>query len=338
MKSKVIALKHTSRVLKGNPLKDPYIRDVLVYLPPSYMSSKKKFPVVYLIAGFTGFGQMNMNVSAFSENIKQRLDRLIKTKQIKDMLVVMPDCYTKYGGSQYVNSSATGRYEDYMIKEIVPFIDQNFRTLRKPESRCIVGKSSGGYGAMWLAMRYPDVFELMVTHSGDTAFEYCYQKDFPDFVVQIQKYGKGYKAVGNFIRSQLNYNQPKPKEFFNILNTIGMSVCYSPNPKRKECNFDLPFNIYTAELIPEIWNKWLKFDPVRLVEKYKANLKKLRLIFVDCGTRDEFHIHAGARMFCDKLKKNGIKFVHQEFDDGHMNVQYRYDTSFKFISDNISFI
>jgi len=337
MPSKIQTLKHSSSILRKNPLRDPFKREVLVYLPPSYRRSNKRYPVVYLIAGFTGFGRMNLNVSAYSENIQQRLDRLIKKKNIKEMLVVMPDCMTKYGGSQYVNSSATGNYEDYLIKEIVPFIDRNFRSIPKPESRCIIGKSSGGYGAMWLAMRHPDVFGLMVSHSGDSAFEYCYAKDIPDFIVQIQKYGKGHQAIKNFIKTQINFNQPKGKDFFNILNIIAMSACYSPNPKRKEYNFDLPFDIYTGEIIPEIWRKWLKFDPVRIAEHYKKNLKKLKLIFVDCGTRDEFALQAGARIFCDKLKKMGIKYVHQEFDDGHMNIQYRYDISFKYISERFAY-
>lgn len=337
MNGQTIVLKHNSRILKNNPLNDPYVRDVAVYLPPSYMKSNKKYPVVYLIAGFTGFGIMNLNVSAYSENIQQRLDRLMNTKQIKEMIVVMPDCFTKYGGSQYVNSQATGKYEDYMIKEIVPFVDSRFRTIRKANSRCIIGKSSGGYGSMWLAMRHPDVFGLMATHSGDSAFEYCYMPDFPEFIVGIQKYGKGHTALKKFIDKQLNYNQPKPKEFNIILNTIGMASCYSPNPKRKEYNFDLPFDIYSGEIIPQVWNKWLKFDPARQISRYKNNLKKLKLIFVDCGTRDEFNLHAGARIYCENLKKHGIKYVHQEFNDGHMNIQYRYDTSFKFISDKISY-
>jgi enterochelin esterase family protein len=337
MPSKVIKLLHDSKVLKNNPLKDPHKRELVVYLPKSYLDSGKSYPVVYLIAGFTGFGKMNMNVSGYSENIQQRLDRLINTKRIGEMIVVMPDCFTRYGGSQYVNSAATGNYEDYLIEEIIPYIDNTYRTLTKPESRCIIGKSSGGYGAMWLAMRHPDVFGLMVTHSGDTAFEYCYMKDFPEFITGIQRYGKGHKAVRNFIKTQLNMSQPKPREFYVILNTIGMSACYSPNPKRKEYNFDLPFDLYTGELIPEVWNRWLKFDPVRLVSKYKDNLKKLKMIFVDCGTRDEFNLHAGARIYCHKLKENGIKYIHQEFNDGHMNIQYRYDISFKYISDYFSY-
>jgi S-formylglutathione hydrolase FrmB len=337
MKSKVITVIHESKILRKNPLKDPSKREIVVYLPASYEKGNKKYPVVYLIAGFTGFGKMNMNISAFSENIQQRLDRLIKKKIIKEMIVVMPDCFTKYGGSQYVNSTATGRYEDYMVKEIVPLTDDLFQTIPKASSRCIIGKSSGGYGSMWLGMRHPEIFGLLATHSGDSAFEYCYSKDFPPFTVQIQKYGKGHQAVKKFIKEQINLNQPKPKEFFNILNILAMSACYSPNPYRKEYNFDLPFDIYTGEIIPDIWNKWLRFDPVRLVDKYYSNLKKLKMIYIDCGTKDEFNLQAGARIFADKLRKFGIKCIHEEFNDGHMNIQYRYDVSFKYISDNFSY-
>lgn len=331
----VITVQHVSDILKNNPLKDPYKRDIFIYLPDSYYKTKKHYPVVYLISGFTGYGALNMNLSPYSENIKERLDRLIKRKKIREMIVVMPDCFTKYGGSQYVNSSATGRYEDYIVDEIVTFIDRRFRTIPELGSRCIMGKSSGGFGAMWLAMRHPDVFGLMVSHSGDAAFEYCYMKDFPDFIIQIQNYGKAHQAVRNFIRTQINKKQPKTRDFHNILNIIGMSACYSPNPKRREYNFDLPFDIYSAEIIPEIWNKWLKFDPVRLVDKYKNNLSKLKLIFTDCGIRDEFHLQAGTRIFCNKLQRNKINFIHEEFNDGHMNIQYRYDVSLPIISEHV---
>ncbi|MFI5145196.1 MAG: alpha/beta hydrolase [Ignavibacteria bacterium] len=337
MKSKIISVIHQSNVLKNNPLKDPSKREIVIYLPPSYEKSRKNYPVVYLIAGFTGYGKMNMNVSAFGENIQQRLDRLMGKKIINEMIVVMPDCFTKYGGSQYVNSTATGKYEDYVIKEVVPLTDDLFRTIPKASSRCIIGKSSGGYGAMWLGMRHPDIFGLLATHSGDSAFEYCYSKDFPPFTVQIQKFGKGHKAVQNFIRAQVNNKQPKSREFFNIINILAMSACYSPNPKRKEYNFDLPFDIYTGEVIPEIWKKWMQFDPVQLIDKYKQNLKKLKMIYIDCGTRDEFNLQAGARIYADKLRKAGIKCVHEEFNDGHMNIQYRYDVSLKYISKHFSY-
>lgn len=335
----IVTETYTSRILRNNPLGDPAEREFPVYLPPSYFKNgSRRFPVVYLLSGFTGRGIMNLNVSFLSENIHQRLDRLISQKKMKEMIVVMPDCITKYGGSQYINSAATGKYEDYLIREIVPYIDSKYRTIPDGSSRAVCGKSSGGYGAVILAMKNPEIFRIMCSTSGDMSFEYCYQPSFPSFITDIENYGKGHKAVVNFIKKELNYNQPKPKHFFNIINDIGMASCYSPNPagiKSKGYNFDLPFDLNTGELIREVFNKWLKHDPVRLVGRYEKNLKKLNLIYIDAGIYDEFSLHAGARIFCDKLKKKKIKFIHEEFKAGHMNIQYRYDRVFEVISNHI---
>lgn len=327
-----------SKVLEKNPLGDPSEREFPVYLPPSYNNSDKKYPVVYLIMGFTGKGIMNLNVSFLTENIYQRLNRLINTKKMKEMIVVMPDCITKYGGSQYINSTATGNYEDYVIKELIPYIDKKYRTIESSSSRAICGKSSGGYGSVILAMKNPDVFGLMCSTAGDMYFEYCYLPDFPTFITGIEEYGKGDKAVVNFIRKELNYNQPKPKLFMDIINIIGMASCYSPNPngmKTKGYNFDLPFDVETSELNSVVFNKWLKHDPIRLIDRYTSNLRKLKLIYLDAGIKDEFNLHAGARIFCEKLKRKKIKYIHEEFNAGHMNIQYRYDRTFEVISDFI---
>ena len=327
-----------SKVLKDNPLKDPAVRYFPVYLPHSYYSSSKRYPVVYLLSGFTGRGMMNLNESFLNENIHERLDRLISSRRVKEMIVVMPDCITKYGGSQFINSTATGRYEDYIKNEFVSYIDNNYRTLPQSNSRAVMGKSSGGYGAVMLAMKNPDVFELMCSTAGDMCFEYCYKPDFPKFVSQIEQYGKGHKAVVNFIKKEINYKHPKPKSFHNTINVIGMSSCYSPNPKgieSKGYNFDLPFDVLTGELDRAIFNKWLKKDPVMLIEKFKDNLKKLKLIFIDAGTKDEFNLNIGARIFSKKLAENKIDFLHEEFDDGHFNLQYRYDRVFEVVSNRI---
>jgi S-formylglutathione hydrolase FrmB len=111
------------------------------------------------------------------------------------------------------------------------------------------------------------------------------------------------------------------------LNTLGMAAHYSPNPKSKEMGVDLPFDLNTGETVQDVWNRWLAWDPVRMIEKYRENLKKLKLIFIDCGTRDEFNLHWGARMLHSKLEKMRIKHVYEEFDDGHMSISYRYDVS-----------
>ena len=118
--SQIIFETITSDALRANPLGDPYQRRVPVYLPPGYNQNKAHYPVVYLLSGFTGRGAMMLNDSPFNETIQERMDRLIAAGQVQPMILVLPDCITRYGGSQYLNSSATGRYEDHLIDELVP--------------------------------------------------------------------------------------------------------------------------------------------------------------------------------------------------------------------------
>ena len=337
-RGKIVMESFDSEILKDNPLGDPTERNFPVYLPHSYDVSDKKYPVVFLLVGFTGKGSMNLNESFLKENIHERLDRLIATGIMKEMIVVMPDCITKYGGSQYINSAATGNYEDYIVKELVEYIDGKYRTLQKAESRAVIGKSSGGYGAVMLSMRNPDVFGLMCSTAGDMYFEYCYMPDFPKFIPAIENYGKGDTGVSNFIKEELNYKQPKPKYFHTLINTIGMASCYSPNPEgfnTKGYNFDLPFDIHTGQLDPKVFGKWKEWDPVDLVDKYTDNLKKLKLIYLDAGMSDEFNLNNGARIFCGKLEAAGIKYKHEEFTGGHFDIQYRYDRVFEVLSEYI---
>ena len=150
MKGKIIVHRYESRILKSNPLKDPYIRDVIMYLPPGYSQSYSKgYVTVFGLVGFGGQGRSLLNADPFGENIEQRMNRLISSKKCGPMILVLVDCFTRFGGNQYINSSATGRYEDYMVKEIVPFVDKNYNT----SSRAVFGHSSGGYGSLILGMR-----------------------------------------------------------------------------------------------------------------------------------------------------------------------------------------
>ena len=316
-----------SRVLRGNPLGDPHLRRVPVYLPPSYARGKKRYPIIYLLAGFTGSGEMMQNRNPWSETFSERCDRLIARKKMSEAIVVMPDCFTRYGGSQYVNSSATGRYEDHVVKELVPYMDRHYRTIPGPRTRAVMGKSSGGYGAMILGMRHPETFGVVCCTSGDMYFQYCYFPDFPKAQDTYKKHG----GCAGFIRNW----EPRPKRMemsiFPAINTLAMASCYSPNPKSK-LGFDLPIDEATGELREDVWRRWLAWDPVHVIGRYARNLKKLSLLFLDCGTRDEFNLHHGMRIFSRKAKALGIRHVVEEFDDSHMNIQYRYDRSLELAS------
>ncbi len=320
-------LKHESQILKGNPLGDKHVRDLYVYLPPDYEMSDKKFPVVYCLTGFTGRGKMFLNDNAFAPNLAERMDKLISEETIKPMIAVLPDCFTYYGGSQYINSSATGDYEDYLTKEIIEFVDDNFRTIRDKNSRAVMGKSSGGYGALVMAMRHADKFGLACSTSGDAYFEFCY---FPGIA-------EGFRAIKGdpkaLIEKFWRETERKGKDDFAALNTIGMSACYAPNDAA-ELGFDLPFDLETGEIRWDVWARWLEHDPVRLVEKSVENLKSLKLLFIDAGTRDEFALDLGAKILCRRLKEFDVSFIHEEFDDGHFNIGYRQNRSLELISQN----
>ena len=324
----VKVLRHESEILKNNPLGDRFARDLFVYLPPDYEENEKRFPVVYNLTGFTGRGKMLLNDSAFAPNFAERMDKLIGEDKIKPMIAVMPDCFTFYGGSQYINSSATGNYEDYLIEEIVPFVDENFRTLNDKNSRAVMGKSSGGYGALIMAMRHADVFGLACSTSGDCYFNYCYLPDFSKAFRAIKANPK--KLVENF----WNEDAKKAKDDFAAFNIIGMSACYSPNPE-SELGFDLPFDLETGEIISEVLVRWMRYDPVHIAEMYAENLKSLKLLYIDAGKKDEFALDLGAKILSSKLNELKIPHIHEEFDDGHFNISYRQNRSLELISKNI---
>jgi enterochelin esterase family protein len=319
--SRVETHEFTSRVLAGNPAGDPHVRRVPVYLPPSYHSQPaRRFPVVFLLTGFGSRGRGLLNDNPWSPSIDDRLDDLI-AKGCPELIAVMPDAFTRFGGSQYIDSAATGAYETHLIEELVPWADATFRTLGTRDARGIAGKSSGGFGALRLAMRHPSVFAALACHSGDLLFEYCYAVDFPRALSTLQEAG----GVARFLAG-FEQKPQKGKDDFLTLNIVGMSACYSPDPAA-ELGIGLPFDLASGRPRPEVFERWLANDPLRLLPAHADALRSMKLVFLDCGTRDEFHLHHGARAFASGLQALGIRHEYEEFADGHMNLSYRYDTS-----------
>jgi S-formylglutathione hydrolase FrmB len=326
VRGRIVVERFESHVLRANPLGDPATRELYLYLPPSYDGDTgRRFPVVYCLTGFTGRGQMLLNAQPFTPGLKERMDTLITQGSIAEMIVVMPDCFTRLGGSQYINSEATGRYEDYLIQEIVPFVDSRFRTRAEAGARAVMGKSSGGYGALVHGMRHSDVFGLVASHSGDAYFEYCYP---PDFIKYVRHTGTGDPSA---FLEKFWREERKGKEDVTLLNVLAMSACYSPD-ESQPLRLRLPFDARTGLIIPQVWERWLRHDPVRMVEHYARELRTLKLLYLDAGTRDEFALDLGARILAARLKEHDIPFIHEEFDDGHFNISYRYDRSLEHIS------
>ena len=313
-----------SAALRGNPLGDPPVRELPVYLPPGY-DAGGRFPVIWNLTGFTGFGAMQLNRAGWGEGMDQRLDRLIGADDCPPVIMALPDCFTRLGGSQYLDSTATGAYETHLIEELVPAVDRALRTRAAAAHRGVLGKSSGGYGALVQAMRHPEVFSAVACHSGDLAFEHCYLPDFAAVVRAVDKAGSLAKWLVGFEAAPR-----KTHDHLQVMNILAMSACYSPNPaKAPPFAFDLPFDLATGALDEAVWSRWLAWDPVRMLDQARPAeaLRRLRLVFLDCGKKDEFRLDLGARIFAAKLRALGIAHEHEEFDDGHMSITYRYDVS-----------
>ncbi|REJ79268.1 MAG: esterase [Acidobacteria bacterium] len=319
-------LSHESKALEGNPLGDPHKRNLPVYLPPGYDGKAgNSYPVVFLLSGFTGRGSMMLNESAFAPNIAERLDILIEKRQIIPMIAVLPDCFTRFGGSQYINSTATGRYEDYITLELVPFVDENFRTIPDRRSRAVAGKSSGGYGALILAMRHAEMFGYAASIAGDCYFEVGYKPDIK----------KAFRAIAGdplrLVRKFWDEEESKGGNDFDGLNVIGMASCYSPNPD-SDIGFDLPFDLATGEIREDVWARWLEQDPVHLAEDHADALRSIELLYIEAGKSDEFGLDIGARVLSKRLSELGIKHIHKEFEGGHFNINHRYNYALEAIS------
>jgi enterochelin esterase-like enzyme len=314
-----------SKALKGNLLGDPTTRELRVYVPAGY-DAGRRYPLLVDVVGFTGSGQIHTNWRPFTENVPERLDRLIGEGGMPPVVVAFPDCFSRLGGNQYINSAAIGRYEDYLVDEVVPLVERELGC-GGPGRRAIFGKSSGGYGAIVHGMRRPDIWAALACHSGDMGFEVCYLQDMP---VALNELAKHDRSIENFMRAFEQTKKPKEKEITTI-NALAMAASYDPDPAQF-LGIRLPVDLETCALIPERWKNWLAHDPVRMVDACADNLRRLKAIYIDCGNEDQFHLHYGARQLNRALTRLGIAHTYEEFPDNHSDVDYRMDISLPFLA------
>ncbi len=314
-----------SKALKGNLLGDPTMRELRVYVPAGY-DAGRRYPLLVDVVGFTGSGQVHTNWRPFTENVPERLDRLIGEGGMPPVVVAFPDCFSRLGGNQYINSAAIGRYEDYLVDEVVPLVEREL-ACGGPGRRAIFGKSSGGYGAIVHGMRRPDIWAALACHSGDMGFEVCYLQDMP---VALNELAKHDRSIENFMRAFEQTKKPKEKEITTI-NALAMAASYDPDPTQF-LGIRLPVDLETCALIPERWKNWLAHDPVRMADACADNLRRLKAIYIDCGNEDQFHLHYGARQLNRTLTRLGIAHTYEEFPDNHSDVDYRMDISLPFLA------
>ena len=302
-----------------------------MYVPPGYDAEPdRRFPSLYLIQGHTGQLDMWRNRSAFRPTVPELVDRLFAGEDCPPALVVFVDAWTSYGGSQFLDSPGVGNYHTYLCDEIVPFVDARYRTLARAAHRGIAGKSSGGYGAMVTPMLRPDLFGGLATHAGDALFELCYLPDFREAVRALRDgYDGSFVTFWEDFRSRPAFTKGTD---FPLLNTWAMAACYSANP---DGTVDLPFD-ETGQLRPDVWERWLAWDPVRMVEKHADALRGLRAVYVDAGKRDQFFLDVGAEAFRRALERIGVTDVFFElFDATHSSIEYRYPGALRYLAERL---
>ena len=323
-----------SDLLRDNPLGDPADRPLLVYLPPGYDDQpERRFPAVYILMGYGGHVTMWHNRSPFRQPFLETADQVFASGSAPPALVVYVDAWTSYGGSQYVDSPGTGRYHSYLCEEVVPWVDHRYRTLAAAAHRAIAGKSSGGFGAMITPMLRPDLFGALATHAGDALYELCYVPEFGDCVRQLRQYDGDIWRWWDDFRSRTAFTRKADQM---LLGMLGVAACFSAD---EDGTPQLPFDPVTGMLRPEPWQRWLDWDPVRMVPQYAGALRSLRGIWIDAGSSDEFYLDVGAEAFRAALASAGVPdeiVAYELFEGGHSGIDYRYPLALAWLCERIA--
>lgn len=313
----------TSPALERNALGDPARRPVLVYLPPEYDAlGSRRYPVLYVLHGYTGNAAALAASRPWETNVFQWIDRLIEREAMPPAILAVVDGFTRLGGSQYVDSVHNGGYATYAVRDVVGHVDRTYRTIAAEGGRAVLGKSSGGFGALHLVMEHPGVFSAFASHSGDSYFRYAHFPAFPSVMRTLERYDG---SIARFVEAFERQNKRSQAEYVTM-EMLGYASAYSPR-SAQAFDLDLPFDRATGELDEAVFARWLAFDPAERVATRLAELRRLRLRYLDCGSRDEYALDVGARITARRMRDAGLDVRHEEFDDDHRNVGYRYEIS-----------
>jgi hypothetical protein len=253
-----------------------------------------------VIQGYTGQLDMWLGRTAFEPTSIERLDAIFAGGDCPPAIVVFVDAWTSRGGSQFLNSTSTGRYLDYLCDEVVAFVDSRYPTA---------------------PMLRPDIFGAFASHAGDALFECCYAPEFPGVARALRDRFEGsYEVFHERFAQASHFDWAR---FGTPLEMYGYACCYTPDPDRPG-HARLPFEIETGKLIEPIWNEWLALDPVRMVPRHAEALSTMRRIYLDAGRSDEAFLDLGAQAVSTELTKIGIEHTLELFEGRHGGIAYRY--------------
>lgn len=294
---KVVSFVLNSKSLQNTGGEDPN-RKVSVYLPPNYDASTQRYPVIYYLHGFMG----KDNIFPQMQKI---LDEGIARQKIKPFIFVQADQYTLFEGSFYSNSSLTGNWDEFESKELVEYMDKNYRTLANRESRGIAGHSMGGYGAFKIGMLHPEVFSSIYALS-------------PGLLAMVKEFGPNSNSFKE-VQNVKTVEDLKKTYYPKVLVAVGRA--WSPNPNKPPFFCDFPFSYEGDKMIVNqpVLEKWEANMPVYMVDKYADNLRKMTAIKLDWGRNDSPRFPVQIGMLSQRLENLGINHFSEEYIGDHGN-------------------
>uniref|UniRef100_UPI003908BC50 Esterase n=1 Tax=soil metagenome TaxID=410658 RepID=UPI003908BC50 len=329
---RLIEVKIPAPSLKGNLLGDPTEQSIAVYLPASYESAPaKRYPTLYLLHGYTGTNKTWTSPEAM--NIRAMMDEMIKSGRVQEMIVVAPNGWNAYKGAFYTNSAVTGNWEDYIYRDLVQYVDANYRTITRAESRGIAGHSMGGYGALTLAMNHADVFSAVY------ALSPCCLGMEGDFTAENSAWLKTLRLKS---KEQISARPRSLEEFYQNA-FVALSAAFSPNLTRAPFFVDFPYQERdgVVEKNEPAFAKWRSKMPLYMIGEKKADILKLRGIAIDVGEKEEFsHIRITTGQFSKALSEQNIPHMFEIYQGGTHNnkVRQRLETRLlQFFSEKLDF-
>lgn len=312
-----------------NRLGDPMEREVLVHIPRQgfdAMIREEKLPVIVYLAPYTSSGLGRASWKAFSETLPQRFERIC-SQGGKPAILVLVDSFTSLGGNQFVDSPIMGNWATWLSNDLQTEISNRYPV---DGTWKLIGKSSGGYGALMLPMFYPDKWTDIACHSGDCGFDLMFKPLLAEALTRISKSGSIDEFLNDFKQSKKIAGDD-----FHTLMIIAMAASYSPSEpsKTSELGIQLPINSESAEIDDSLWNEWLKFDPLENVEELFHAYTKLNSVYIDVGVWDQYHIQYGLRrlnkMLVDKGIESNTMYQYEEFEGSHSGIESRLDHSLR---------
>ncbi len=336
--SKVEYKQFTSDALANNVIGNPAVRNLAIFTPEGYdPNGTQQYPVVYLLHGLpfsedtyikkeiwddwidpNGFFKTYPDFP--QEGFEQWVDNLVQSGKIDPMIIVMPNAANNlYGFSFYCNSILNGNFEDYIVNDLVNYIDANYRTVTNSDGRALIGNSQGGYAAFTFGMKHPDVFGTVASHSG--------------LIVMDVVLSMGEMVVAE---NPGGFTGPDPAKFLTSAG-YAMSSAWSPNLNNPPFFVDMPFEFPSGEVISSVANRWYANDPFTLLNTYADNFRSLKGIYFDCGNFDELNMCAGNGFMMQKLDAFGINYTYDTFDGGHFDKIFsRLEISLEFCSNKMN--